>query len=345
MSQSGLFEKSGDGSMSNREDVGCTLSIIIPAFDAGETLEKCLSSILRNKSTEIEVIVIDDGSNDCTISVARDIASNDVRLRVFSQSNSGQASARNRGIALANGEYIWFVDSDDWVDEHAIGIILEELFNRSPHLLVFDMFEHSAQGIKKNYFGGDVFSAGTGVGNKVISRSHWGESFFPSDIWYEDLAVIPALVLSAESVVHLSESLYHYWKGNPSSQTNAVDVEKFFDYFHAVECAISRISETEKFANWPELKQKKFLEEFVTWQIFLNCILNKSLLIESRFERTEFIIKALDLSANLPKFRFRYIYCRAHWTAALGAILYSKRFFYTGDLVWYFPRKVLGSSY
>lgn len=92
------------------------VSIIVPAFNTEDYIEKCLNSLINQTLKEIEIILIDDGSTDNTLNIAKIFAKEDERIKIISQTNKKQGVARNRGTELASGEYIGFVDSDDWVD-------------------------------------------------------------------------------------------------------------------------------------------------------------------------------------------------------------------------------------
>lgn len=98
--------------MTNHSD--CQLSIIIPAYNSERTILRLLDSILSQSFRDFELIVIDDGSEDQTYQVLQKIKDN--RLRIYTQSNQGPAKTRNRGIKLAQGQYIMFMDSDDYID-------------------------------------------------------------------------------------------------------------------------------------------------------------------------------------------------------------------------------------
>lgn len=91
------------------------VSVIVPAYNTEDYIASSLHSLIAQTLKEIEIIVVDDGSTDSTASKVREIAGLDARIKFFSQSNQKQGAARNRGIEIATGEYIGFVDSDDWV--------------------------------------------------------------------------------------------------------------------------------------------------------------------------------------------------------------------------------------
>lgn len=93
------------------------VSIIVPAYNVAQYISRCLHSLLRQTLKEIEIIVIDDGSTDNTADKIREIAAMDARIKTIFQPNMKQGAARNRGLEIASGEYIGFVDSDDWVND------------------------------------------------------------------------------------------------------------------------------------------------------------------------------------------------------------------------------------
>jgi len=100
------------------------LSVIIPVYNAGEDLKKCLDSVLSQTINDFELILVDDGSTDGSEQICDDYALIDDRIKVIHQSNGGQAHARNVGIDLAQGEYIGFVDNDDTVVPNMFEILL-----------------------------------------------------------------------------------------------------------------------------------------------------------------------------------------------------------------------------
>ncbi|MDR0751276.1 MAG: glycosyltransferase family 2 protein [Christensenellaceae bacterium] len=105
-----------DSKMTN----GIAVSIIIAAYNTEKYIDRCIKSILSDKMHNIEVIVINDGSTDSTQSIIEEIAKLDKRVKVINQTNSGQGVARNRGMDIASGEYLYFVDSDDYIGENSI---------------------------------------------------------------------------------------------------------------------------------------------------------------------------------------------------------------------------------
>ena len=100
------------------------VSIIIPAYNTAQYIYRAIESSLRQTHSNIEVLVIDDGSKDDTLRVAQSYAEKDGRVRVYHQENAGVSAARNHGIREAKGEYLVFLDSDDWLEDEAVEVML-----------------------------------------------------------------------------------------------------------------------------------------------------------------------------------------------------------------------------
>lgn len=101
------------------------ISVVIPAYRAEKTLDRCLKSIQVQSLTEFEVIIVDDGSPDQTLAIAKKWVAKDQRFRCVTQKNSGSGMARNHGLQMSIGEFVIFVDPDDWIDS----IMLEQLLD------------------------------------------------------------------------------------------------------------------------------------------------------------------------------------------------------------------------
>ena len=103
------------------------VSVIIPVYNAEAYLNQCLESIVRQDYPFLEVLVIDDGSTDSSYDIAMSFANRDERFKVYRQSNAGSSAARNKGLAMATGQYIAFVDADDWVEPDFISTLILNL--------------------------------------------------------------------------------------------------------------------------------------------------------------------------------------------------------------------------
>lgn len=101
------------------------VSVIIPAYNAQDYISDCLNSVLVQTLSDIEILVVDDGSTDDTLSCVQALAVSDSRIRVFSQQNQYAGVARNKGISEASGQFLYFLDADDWIEPDALQVMVD----------------------------------------------------------------------------------------------------------------------------------------------------------------------------------------------------------------------------
>jgi glycosyltransferase involved in cell wall biosynthesis len=104
------------------------ISIILPVYNAERYIKKCLLSIQNQTYRNLEIIIINDGSEDNSIQICQEIAKDDPRISIHSQKNGGSSSARNHGLNLATGDYIYFIDSDDFISHTCIERLVQLVF-------------------------------------------------------------------------------------------------------------------------------------------------------------------------------------------------------------------------
>ena len=112
------------------------VSIIVPVYNVEEYLERCLESIINQTFKNIEVIALNNGSTDNSLNILLKYAEKDKRIKVIDNYNLGVSEARNNGIREANGKYIVFVDSDDWLDKDMIEIIYSNIVENDCDLVM-----------------------------------------------------------------------------------------------------------------------------------------------------------------------------------------------------------------
>ncbi|MEU5879410.1 bifunctional glycosyltransferase family 2 protein/CDP-glycerol:glycerophosphate glycerophosphotransferase [Spirillospora sp. NPDC047279] len=212
--------------MTTKPDGTPKLSIVVPFYNVEDYFEECLDSLERQTMTDLEVIMVDDGSPDGSEVIAKSFAARDPRFRLVRQDNQGLGPARNTGVRHATGEYLAFADSDDRLPAHAYERMVGTLEETGSDLVTGGVDIFNSDRRTKARFYGDAFAATrkrTHIGrdtellhdrtawNKVYRRSFYdahGFTFPPGA--YEDAAVtIPAHVL-AENVDVLADTIYHY---------------------------------------------------------------------------------------------------------------------------------------
>jgi len=100
------------------------VSIIVPVYNVEKYLARCLDSIIAQTARDLEIICVNDGSTDASAAILADYAAKDPRIRVLTQPNGGQAAARNAALAVATGDWVLFVDADDWIPPYAVETFL-----------------------------------------------------------------------------------------------------------------------------------------------------------------------------------------------------------------------------
>ena len=127
------------------------ISIIIPVYNVSQYLNECIQSVVNQSYNDFECILIDDGSSDGSEIICDQWEQKDSRIKVIHQPNQGGATARNRGITEALGEYIAFIDSDDWIDSDYLYQLVQPIEKYNVDLVVCGLQQHYSDGTSKNY--------------------------------------------------------------------------------------------------------------------------------------------------------------------------------------------------
>ena len=200
------------------------LTIIIPVYKVEAYLDFCLKSIARQNVEDYEVILVDDGSPDRSGALCDAWVRKDGRFRVIHcPENRGLSAARNRGLDEAHGEYVTFVDSDDYISPHTLQANME-LLALHPEADVLEYPVCVYHGTAKAYrytpgtceitdYTGWAHRKGyihSYAWNKIYKRSLWKSLRFPEGRWYEDVFTIPAVLRQARYILRSDKGLYYY---------------------------------------------------------------------------------------------------------------------------------------
>ena len=229
------------------------ISLIIPVYNVEKYLFKALSSV-ENQSfdkSNFEVIIIDDGSRDSSVDIIKEFCERNINFKFLSQENSGPAIARNTALKIAQGEYIAFLDSDDYLEKN----YLEKLYGTAK--------ENNADIVCCNYYTyypeKDIkinlpFNAVPGVcdtkkalrklildfgthyfvWNKLIKREIFTQNkILFEDMYFEDISICPKLFFYAQKVVFIEDNLYNY-TSRDTSILHSMNVTKINDYIRAL---------------------------------------------------------------------------------------------------------------
>lgn len=196
------------------------VSVIVPIYNCEKYLQECIESILAQTYTDWEMILVDDGSTDSSGRIADSYAATDPRIRVAHFANGGLSAARNKGIELAQGEYITFVDADDALFPDAV-MSLKNAADRNGADISSGEFRHDKRrGGKGNE---KVFSPEDAVADTLYQTtllpSAWGKLYnaklfseirYTEGLYYEDLDLFYHVFLKANRIVHIFEPVYFY---------------------------------------------------------------------------------------------------------------------------------------
>lgn len=119
-------------------------SVIVPAYNSGKFINKCVESVLKQTCPDFELILVDDGSADNTLELCRGYESCDARVKVLHKENGGHTSARNAGLQMACGQYVLFLDSDDWLSLETLACCKAEIASGDPDVIVFGLQNSNA---------------------------------------------------------------------------------------------------------------------------------------------------------------------------------------------------------
>ncbi len=225
------------------------ISVIIPVYNVEEYLRECVDSVLNQTFRDFEIILVDDGSTDSSGDICDEYVEKDERVTVIHQKNGGLSVARNTGLSEANGKYVYFLDSDDYISENALATLLNIAENDNSDIVFFDAisfadtddFKVNQNYIRKNKYltdnGFDIFASmvqckefHSAVPLLFISKQLLLDSSikFVPGILYEDMVFTYQIFCSAETVSQCSRALYHRRYRKDSIMTSAKS-KKHFD--------------------------------------------------------------------------------------------------------------------
>ena len=200
------------------------LSIIVPVYNAEKFLRPCLDSLVDQTVADYEIILINDGSTDGSQAIIDEYeAAYPGLIRAVTVENGGQGRARNIALPMARGDYLGFVDSDDWIHPRMFEKLLAAAEETGAEMALCDAEERWPDG-RRVYMPltryRDDMAISTAVWNKLIKRSAAEGISFAEGLWYEDLAYTIRLILRVKGVAAVSEALYYYRCGHSSTMNN-----------------------------------------------------------------------------------------------------------------------------
>ena len=201
------------------------ISVIIPVYGVEKYISQCLESVINQTYKNLEIIVVNDGTKDRSAEIAKEYAAKDSRMKVYDFENGGVSLARNRGVELANGEYIAYLDSDDWVDKKFYAVLLKAAMVNDADMVKCGFIETDCRSkdivsvdsdaveLNENnkcfehYFDGVLWTVPP---NALYSIKLAKKVLFPLNLRYEDNYSSGAFLYYAKKVVSLKYAGYYY---------------------------------------------------------------------------------------------------------------------------------------
>ena len=225
------------------------LSVIVPVYNVEAYLAECVDSLLAQEIEDMEIFLVDDGSKDRSGEIAdRYAAEKPGIIRCLHTENGGQGRARNLALPLAKGDYVGFVDSDDWVRPDMYKKLLACADETGADIVVCDFMERFRDGTERllpaNFQEHPLSAAGSSC-NKIFRRALIGDLRFPEGLWYEDFYFSAMMLLRSGRTEYLHEPLYIYRRGQESTMHNNnaaknLDMLKIMDLLEPEMIAMNR---------------------------------------------------------------------------------------------------------
>jgi glycosyltransferase involved in cell wall biosynthesis len=282
------------------------ISLIIPVYNVELYLVKCLNSCVDQDIAvdEFEIIIVNDGTKDNSLNIAREFELKYRNIKIYSQENQGLSAARNKGLSLAKGEYVWFIDSDDWIKRNCLRQLTELCYNNSLDALAISAANVIGENIEnRTKFITNEIHCGKEILRKEVMTvcapftiyktsfllEH--ELFFKQGIFHEDSEFTPRAYYFLKRILFLDDVCY-FVRQNPTSITRTPNPKKAFDCI-IVAKSLSVFSEN----------IDKNLKTQYNNLISLN--LNNSLY--NTFEMSDEKIKELNNFIHIHKYLFKHL--------------------------------------
>lgn len=225
------------------------ISIIVPVYNVEKYLDRCVQSILIQSFKRFELILVNDGSTDNSFEICQKYRKKDSRVILISQENKGLSAARNTGLNNAHGDYICFIDSDDFIEKDYLKLLLNNLKSNNADISICEYFLSNEKGKKYsivklnepknisilsgkntfNYFYEDNCVPNVVAWNKLYKASLFKELRYKEGYYFEDEFIARPLFYAAKRVSFLREPLYNYVQRPGSIMNSAWNLKKYED--------------------------------------------------------------------------------------------------------------------
>lgn len=263
------------------------ISIIVPVYNVERYLTKCINSILSQSFKDFELILVNDGSTDNSLSICEKYTDIDKRIKLVSQINKGLSAARNTGLRYANGNYICFIDSDDFVEKDYLRLLWNNIEKYNSDISICEYYLTDAKGKKYavakfnephdisflsgrktfSYFYKDNYVANVVAWNKIYKKHLFDNIKYDEGRYFEDELIALPLFYKAKKVSFIRIPLYNYVQRQGSIMRSPVTFKKIQD---------KTLMYRERMAffkkNKDEVMYKLAVQQYKNWLIDMNIL-------------------------------------------------------------------------
>lgn len=247
------------------------VSIVIPVYNTEKFLARCLNSVLAQSMPDIDVLCINDGSTDGSSAILKEYAAKDNRIKVISQENKGQSAARNLALRMVSGEYVFFLDSDDFIHPQTLEILLKtaqksgcavvstekvKVYDGNNPYNVDNVSYCVHQNPLEHILNTNIASSSV-IWNKLYKADLVKERPFVEGIYFEDWPWTTCLFAEIKEYATVPYALYGYNMENPSTMRSVFNVRKINDYATGIKAVQAFFAKPEYAAFWPLVRSKR----------------------------------------------------------------------------------------
>ncbi len=241
------------------------VSVIVPVYNVEKYIDRCIDSIVNQTYENLEIILVDDGSLDDCPKICNRWARKDKRVKVIHKKNGGLSDARNVGLEAANGEYIMFVDSDDWISLEMAEKMLAGILENDADMAICQFFVAYSDGTIEEpnvNYKSTIIDVETAfkllLQHEQITNHAWRKMYkkallsknpFPVGRNYEDVYTVAQFFIPCKKIVNLSDAYYYYFQ-NSTGITKTMTFKSYRDIYYVNKHRNSLIIK-----NFPQLKQ------------------------------------------------------------------------------------------
>lgn len=230
------------------------ISIIVPVYQVEKYLEKCINSIISQTYKNLEIILVDDGSTDNCPAICDRFQTEDPRIKVIHQENGGLSHARNIGLEIATGDYIGFVDSDDWIEPNMYEILMSALQETEAYIAVCNRkleYEDSqspltyVKSVERKMYSAEEALRKLIIGDNIIHNTVWDKIYrkniitnikFPTGKIYEDYLWTALVIGNSRMIVGIDYLFYHYLiRSSSLSRNDKLAIQRSLDTIEMIE--------------------------------------------------------------------------------------------------------------